>query len=262
MKDIEYCPVCFSKDLKKYSARIDDWTFKRFLRKTNENSERLDIPPIYTMLCQDCRFAFCNIRFNQEEEQEYYQNYMTGEYVDGRGIQNIAEFYHSEKYINMRKAACWTRLEPYVSSVGSLLDFGGNTGDMIPDDLGFATRYVLDVEPRELKNGIKSVRYADPIKVDLIICGHTLEHLSKINEGMIQIKDRMNPGGILYMEVPDDNPGEFVDGITWYEHINLFSADSLKRLLNNHGFEVLFDDKIDYERPMCRSIAMVAKLPG
>jgi SAM-dependent methyltransferase len=159
----------------------------------------------------------------------------------------------------MRQEAATTCLTPYVSEVKSLLDFGGDTGLMIPKMFDVCERYVLDVEPRQLENGVVCVDYSVDLKVDLVMCSHTMEHISDINKAMFEITKRLKPGGLLYIEVPDENPGAFDNNFLWYEHINLFNTPSLETLLTNHQFEILDSHTLGYPNPMTRSIAVIGR---
>ena len=258
MKTIDSCPVCGNNQVTRYPSRFDSWTISRFLRKTPTQSR----PPVEVHHCTDCSFAYVNYRFDPLEEQQYYENYMTGEYVESRGVHWHAQFYHSKEYQTMRRTAAWEILSPWCKQVKSLLDFGGDTGHMIPQQFDQIDRYVLDVEARSLDNGVVCVDYATPIKVDLVMCSHTMEHVSDINGAMTEMTKRLNSNGLIYVEVPNENPGEFDNNFTWYEHINLFNIKSMAQLLANHNFELLSAQEINYPNPMTRSIALMGRHLG
>lgn len=252
---IDHCPLCDSKNIKQTSATFDSWAINRFLRKTPD----VERPPVFVNHCQECGFACSNYRFDKEEENQYYENYMTGEYVDSRGIHGIAEFYHSKPYIIERQNKCWSCVEPYANEIKSVIDFGGNTGAMIPEQFQNIERFVLDVELRNLDNGVKCITNTDNIEVDLVICAHTLEHVSDLRSILIQIKSKIKKQGFLYLEIPDENPGSFPNHLSWHEHINLFNIECASSWLKKEGFEILFEKILDYPGNYTRSFAIVAR---
>lgn len=255
MKTISQCPICGNQHLTTYPSRFDSWTITRFLRKT----PGIDRPPVIVNHCTNCGYAGVNYRFDPNEESQYYENYMTGEYVESRGVQYHAAFYHSQAYTEMRRKAAWACLSPYDDEIHSVLDFGGDTGLMIPTQFDHCEKYVLDVETRPLENNVVCVDYTTPLQVDLVMCSHTMEHISDINKAMFEITQRLKPGGILYIEVPDENPNVFDHNFVWYEHINLFNTSSLEMLFTNHQFEILDSHTLGYASPMTKSIAVIGR---
>jgi len=86
-------------------------------------------------------------------------------------------------------------------------------------------------------------------KFDVVNMGEVLEHLTDPADMLSIVKGLIKPGGVLSLVVPNDfNPLQTVlrDHLgfkPWWvappHHLNYFSHDSLKRLVERSGFEVL-----------------------
>lgn len=78
---------------------------------------------------------------------------------------------------------------------------------------------------------------------DLIVCLHAMEHFFDFNQNMIEFKRILKKGGMIYIAVPDmegylENYYGAFNAID-FEHINHFSADSLREMVLRHDFDVL-----------------------
>lgn len=77
---------------------------------------------------------------------------------------------------------------------------------------------------------------------DCVILSHVLEHVRDLAPALRAVFEKMRPGGMLYVEVPDAT--RYADFVTAplqdfnTEHINHFSLRSLRTLLEANGFEV------------------------
>lgn len=240
MKVINYCVCCNSNNIE-----IDQTFLSKFVFERMTNTKH-DVDFIYCgyIHCFDCDYRGSQIRFSPEEESRFYKNYMIGEYVDhrcsieGEWIRRVADEQHSEQYFQTRRDSIKAALEKVLilSNINSILDYGGNEGEMFPLDLLHAKRYVVDVEVRKLPNGVIGV--SSPSQsglVDVVVCTHTLEHASDPNKMMIDIKSYLKPNGWLYVEVPYGEEHTYKsNGI--HEHINHFSEKSLMNRFQTFGF--------------------------
>ena len=79
-------------------------------------------------------------------------------------------------------------------------------------------------------------------KFDGLILSHVLEHVQDLAAALSSIRRLMNPGALVYFEVPDAAryaeclAAPFQDFNT--EHINHFSLHSLRQLCEHHGLRV------------------------
>lgn len=259
--DLENCPVCSSRNLIKSPATIDKWTLNRFLR-LNSLTHR---PQATINHCQDCDYAGLNYRFSKEAEQHYYINYMTGEYLSSRPlsesekINQYIEWYHSKENVNYLNEFRNNLLSQLIkiNEINSILDFGGNTGLMIPDMFKNCKKYIREIEPRNFVNG---AQLHTNEKVDFIFCAHTLEHISDIKGTFNKFKEYLNPNGLVYIEVPKEKSEQFNGPYNFQERINLFTEISLKNVLITNGFEVSDVHTLNYKSPMDESIGIIGKL--
>lgn len=262
MKTVDYCICCGNKiDLKIYDSTINSFVVARMLglthdddtitvQKTLEDSEVMTrsgvVWPCKTIVCPVCEMVFCNFRFTKEEESRYYQDYMDDNYIthriefDGRAWCANQNYYTTDEYKTLRqnKIASGISAVTDINAIHSVIDYGGNTGELIPNELSHAQRYVLEIQERTLSVGTKQL--VDHQLVDLVICAHTLEHVSDPNELIKDIVRYIKPNGYLYIEVPNELNGN--GQIGWFhEHINLFTPKSIRHLLESNGFALCGD---------------------
>lgn len=261
MKTVSTCAVC-GNNTRQYPATIDPWVINRMLSGHTKN-----LPKCYLNHCGICNYAGINYRFSRDEENIYYKDYMKpgGDYVNQRGIHDIAEYYDSEYNKKMRRDMAWSVLDKYIdySQILSIVDYGGNTGEMIPHELSCATCYVVEVEPRVLPNGVRAVASSGELDpVDLVMCSHTLEHVSDIALVIEDIKTYMRPGSWFYIEVPYEQDKDFGAGYGFHEHINLYTPKCLESLMAKYGFTVNPVEVLNYTGNMTRSIAVIGQLKG
>lgn len=93
----------------------------------------------------------------------------------------------------------------------------------------------------EAINGVKGFfteqNPVSSIQFDLVSLIHLLEHIPKPFEFLKQIKNNINPGGLLLIELPlhVDNPYE----LAIYDHATHFTLNSIKHLLIQSGFKII-----------------------
>jgi SAM-dependent methyltransferase len=77
---------------------------------------------------------------------------------------------------------------------------------------------------------------------DVVIMSHVIEHLPDPRATLLEVHNLMNPGGLLYVAVPDVDSlpfhifGKRWDVINPLVHFQYFNRDSLERLLRSCGF--------------------------
>jgi hypothetical protein len=259
MKTIVSCAVCGSPT-EQYPANLDNWVVNRMLSGAIQ-----DLPECKINRCLACNYAGVNYRFTRDEETVYYKDYMKqgSEYVNQRNLDWLARHFDSSEHKTSRRTMAVGVLTKAIdlNQISSMVDFGGNTGDMIPLELNHAQRYVVDVESRTLANGVVSVTSPkESGLVDLVMCSHTLEHVSDIKGTMDAIKSYMKPGSWLYVEVPLEDPQYFKSNYSFHEHINLFTEPSLERLMQISGFECQPVEILDYQSNLQpKSIAIIGQ---
>jgi len=250
MKTVSYCVCCKNENVEMFPSGIHQFVVDRMCgTKLLPQS----VTPGFVINCSTCGYVGSDIRFSLEEEKRYYQNYMDDEYIehrviyDGPNIRPQVSVYEQQHYINTRKNAAIEVISKNldINTIKSVLDFGGNLGEMIPDQFNNISRYVVEVQERLLVNGVISISDHTRINpVDLVICAHTLEHVSFPNDLLIEIKKYMQSGTWFYLEVPFENLHK---NIIFHEHINIFNEQCLKFLMAKHNFTNVSYHKLNYE---------------
>ncbi|MCX8080323.1 MAG: class I SAM-dependent methyltransferase [Bacteroidia bacterium] len=81
-------------------------------------------------------------------------------------------------------------------------------------------------------------------KFDIITFWDVLEHIDDIHGFIRKCSDLQNTGGIIVLQVPAiDSPVARKQGKNWkmigIDHVNYFSKETMKRLLESHGYEMI-----------------------
>jgi hypothetical protein len=112
-----------------------------------------------------------------------------------------------------------------------ILDWGGGNGVNTP--FKDADIDILDMAEKPLVCGKRVEQPKGPY--DLIVCSNVLEHVSYPAEFLGLIKTHMQSDTVLFLEIPKENREQLV----WHEHINRFTDESIRRLLDNCGLDVI-----------------------
>ncbi len=246
MKTIDECVCCGSNNLSSNPAvfmpfvtdRIFGWkpteiTKDWGLRTLKEGTSYL---PCLTLICNNCGLVFSDIRFNDREMSKLYYNYRGEEYT------NVRELYepgYKERNENLIDETHVQDVEAFILNETpqpkTILDFGGDAGEKTPFSKSSAVD-IYDIGEKPLANRIEVIDK----KYDLVVCAHVLEHVSYPFEVLAQIKQAMQHGSYLYIELPRE---QVVINNTekrhWHEHINFFTRNSLYLLLKNWGFSIV-----------------------
>lgn len=265
MISTSYCIICNTSTTNIFKSSLAAFVWERML-----NKPQLDDVPSAGIYCPSCNFIHTEYRFSPVEEARYYHEYMQekssdpantrqfGEYVfhrarnDGTDWLPWIQIYQSDTYLSMRKDImhqCFNQYGIALSSIATVLDYGGDRGQYIPDEI--QTKYVLEVENRTPVTGVSVIGSVSGIRridtVDLVMCCHTLEHVSYPMDLVRDMKRYLKPGGLIYLEVPDEIENLNKPGFKFHEHINLFTPETLVKILEMEGFEPSIVYKIEYK---------------
>lgn len=268
------CIFCNSQDTDVHPAKLSPFIGERI---ENVNDECFNL-----LHCKNCGSAFFDYRYDEDEISKIYHKYRGEEYQAMR--QKYESWYSPEinRLIGDDKQAIASRNANLskilknipLNNVQSVLDFGGDKGQYIPEVLNDKNRYVYDISNVDVLEGITSLRTLqscyekEPGGYDLIICAHVLEHLSDPNEVIQELKSLLSKNGYLYIEVPFDSPFyknpldnfqylfnkyfKFTDLVKKYfelktakyslmhEHINFYTQEGLNYLFQENGFKNLY----------------------
>jgi SAM-dependent methyltransferase len=236
MNTVDHCTACGSTNIKKNAASHSSFVIDRM---TAAETQSLSHTPCEALTCLDCGIITSSTRFDRDEEDRFYKNYGEPEYLnhrvsyEGHGIAGVFQNFVSEHYISRRKSETSNFLKDKVdfNKIETMLDLGGGTGNMIPDDFALSKKYVLDSSKKTPANGVISIDDINSIgQVDFILCAHTLEHVSYPKDFLKFLISCVKENGLVYVEVPKEWR-ENSEGYFFHEHINLFSMESLKNVL-------------------------------
>jgi 2-polyprenyl-3-methyl-5-hydroxy-6-metoxy-1,4-benzoquinol methylase len=208
-----------------------------------------------TYFCLTCGYGFTvSSQGNRGGEV-----YLSGEYFEQARSGAWAENMLTKSRLRVTEKKAKVRASRFVNlwkslgrSRGSILEVGCGIGSFIaqmrlkkwnvegiePDkkfaDAG-ATHYGISIHPTLFED------YKAPKTFDATTSFHVLEHVSNLHSFLDHARSILNENGLLFAEVPTiDHPhkkswNEFF----WTMHVNVFTADYLKRLFAMHGFDVI-----------------------
>jgi len=260
------CSCCGSKN-----TIVADATMAAFVMERMLDRVQLDKWLTQAIQCRDCGYIATAFRFTDEQMQRYYEDYMLiqpsaggrqhGSYVfhrrrtEGNDWFKLALAYENSTYKEVRKDSVMRCIARYtdVNAITSVLDYGGDLGQYIPDEFKNIRRHVVEIEERNFVDGVVPVASPEDCEpVDLVTCCHTLEHVSWPNDLVQDMLRYLKPGGLLYLEVPNEtamveNHADTKQMLHFHEHINIFYVNSLTALMQRNNVRPLqtFDLRYD-----------------
>jgi SAM-dependent methyltransferase len=258
MKQANECPCCGEVNFKKTSAILMPFLSKRIFgydyvcidESWNlynfENTKAITL--CHSLQCNNCEFLFCDLRFDDEEMSNLYNDYRGESYVQLRDFYEPG--YRIKNEIINQGINYKSKIESFLSNFGDyriILDWGGDDGINTPvfqaNDL-----YIYDISNKKVlpnftlleKQDLKNYSY------DLIVCSNVLEHVSYPRELLQDIRNYMSKDTVLYIEIPCEKlimKKEIIDKNEikrhWHEHINFYSENSIKELLKACNLNIL-----------------------
>lgn len=288
------CLICSSEKVKIKPAKLAP-----FLAYRMYSSKRVATSLIY---CKECGFSFFELRPGAEDFRKLYRGYRDETYQKER--QKYESWYSREinslladdyDEVQSRKNNLLNFLNKHIKikTIKSILDFGGDKGQYIPNICNCRDKYVYDISGVEAENGAISLNKLEDVlgrHFDLIMCCHTLEHVSYPSEVIKMIKKIGDKSSYFYFELPFDSP--FFSGIKeklqflfnryfkfkdlmakgiemlkdrsfqMHEHINYFTPESLKILLKKQGFYIVAEEilRVDSKWRKQKVICILAEI--
>ena len=181
------------------------------------------------------------------EINDIYKGYQI--YLQGNGVEQStfdptsgASLARSQKILSWIKGLS-------IPTNGKLLDVGCGNGSFMK---AFNHEYPnwemtgleLDDKNKSIVESIKGVKKlhvgeVDTLdeKYDLIVLIHALEHITEPIYLLQKIKNILNPGGFLFIEVPDLKTSPF--DLLIADHCSHFTIDTLSNVVVNAGYEIV-----------------------
>jgi SAM-dependent methyltransferase len=204
-----------------------------------------------SLQCQHCGALFLDVRFSDREMEALYHDYRGPDYTSLRQFYEPSYSSYSNAY---RQRAEYIDnveafLRPLVPANPIILDWGGDSGINTPLSDSAKEIHIYDISETPLINGAQRFdpATADSHYFDLITCSQVLEHVPHPKRVIQKIVEWMQPETLLYLEVPHEalmreNPGSLSTHLLkhhWHEHINFFTTDSLRELVEQAGLHLL-----------------------
>jgi len=236
MQEIKKCPICNSEklhvfmELKDYSISKEDFTIKK---------------------CDSCGFKITSPQPSESELPSYYKSEDYVSHNDSnKGVINY--IYQKVKSITLKQKE---RLLTGLKTEKTILDIGCGTGDFLkylsdnnwdvrglePDE--GARKLSLQKLPGKIFP-IESFNTQKESSFGIITMWHVLEHVSEINEYMIQLNKLLKQDGRLIIALPNpDSKDAEIYKEHWaaYDvprHLYHFSKTNIVDLAKKHGFKI------------------------
>jgi hypothetical protein len=231
-------------------------------------------------VCRDCGFVGAFDAFRDEDLLNFYRDYRSDKYNEERcrvepsyravmhdvGGQSRTDVSRRVKHVDEFLAGT------DFSFVRAVVDVGGGSGKFLPSLMTYADVTVVDVSDEALDNPRFSRRsdIESCERCDFMQLSHVLEHVSFPQAFLRRHLEYLRPGGIVYLEVPQDQSDEYLSGfaeegsrrrMVFHEHVNLYRLSSARRLAESCGLEVLRAEgaTIDVGRTRLRIVSVLAR---
>lgn len=205
--------------------------------------------------CRDCGFVYAAETLGQHELDAHYRG-------DAYKVANETEVTGEPEVDKTRLRVTCDYLLPHLNKGANILDVGCGTGFLLgllrakgwEDGTGIDQSEAVVQYGRErhgLELEVGSIYDFTGGPFDLVTACHILEHLSDVSAFLRRLRQLLTPSGLLYIEVPNAGDFErFADPVAVHdspfirdlfthftpEHINFFSAASLRNLMGHFGF--------------------------
>ena len=206
MYRIDACPCCRSKDVLSYPAVVAPFLAHYAVRTPPSRCALME--------CRNCTFRFFDARLTPDEVERLYSGYRGEDYF---GSRHQHEFWYTRKFnlgighdqpaIAFRKRVVESLLQRHIDlgSIDTVLDYGGDEGQFIPDALG-KKKYVFELSDAAPVPGVTKIRSEADLRAhrfDLVMICHVLEHCSDPCAALQRIQELRGGRPLFcYVEVP------------------------------------------------------------
>jgi SAM-dependent methyltransferase len=164
--------------------------------------------------CLTCGFRFYNPRLDAAEETRLYAGYRSPEYQRMRQayepwytVAFNAELASARSYeIRREKIRAILRQHLAGRAIKSVLDYGGDHGDLARGLIEGAAAFVYDISGIPAAEGVTATSDPAGCQADLVINSNVLEHVGFPRQLVEEILRATPAGGIVYLEVPCESP--------------------------------------------------------
>ncbi len=223
-REINHCPICINvgKEL--------NINAKYYVEPFDEVIE------LNYSFCDDCQFVFCTTPLAEHDLEQYY--ILSKRFFEP--LQRVADLQHTESQASFVLRYLSTQTELRLLEIGPFRDYFLASVLAKTGGIGYFSELNQVAVERLSQQGYIKVNWQLQEKFDLIALRHVLEHIVDLRDFMQFISTRLNPGGIVFIEVPDLTYTEltYVDGLQ-FEHVNYFTQQSMLKLAKVIGFQII-----------------------
>lgn len=163
--------------------------------------------------CPGCGLRFFERRYTGDEMGRLYGDYRGERYFE---IRHRHEPWYtrrlndmttaSERLIRLRKEQLAAQMRHHCPDARSVLDYGGDRGQFIPDHI--PQKFIFDLAAFEPVAGVTKLSAADleRRRFDCVVAANVIEHVSSPREEIRMLAGLLNPGGTLIVSVPEEYP--------------------------------------------------------
>ena len=200
--------------------------------------------------CDGCGFTFAQGLPDQAAFDSYYKEVSKYENPDQTLSSAMAERF--EESLSFMLLVTGLKEKSFLKL--SFADIGCATGNFLRFLKEKGAQDITGIDPSRAcvdflnGNNIRafqsSVFHMDnKIKYDFIRFNAVLEHIEDVNQAIESLKGKLSPNGYLYISVPEVRGFEHLNQCPFQEfsveHINYFSANSLRQLMARHGLNAV-----------------------
>lgn len=142
--------------------------------------------------------------FEARHRHEFWYSRRTNEGIGNDPVEIVSRKQNLARVLGRRE-----------QSIATVLDYGGDRGQFIPDGLG-AERFVYDISDAKPINGVAGLTSLEGRQFDFIMLAHVLEHCSEPRQILQRLRALGHGKTLFYFEVPYERPS-----LTWAGEGNL-----------------------------------------
>ena len=251
-----HCPVCGLHDWETVGARtyslddvprLNDYQARRYRVLFEVWFPGRDAVELESKLCRGCGFVTYTPRPTAQDVEAKYRYRPGGGGAAKPSPESAGERARGEHILKY--------VRPYLKQQeATVLDFGGGDGRLMTPFLAHGCRCsVIDYCERPVP-GVERLGdtldvLAPDVRFDAVVCSHVVEHLAEPFGMLVHLRRHLAQSGVLYCEVPmeiwraaplQDEP---------VTHVNFFTVDSLRYLLERAGYAVPTCRMTGYHHP-------------
>ncbi|MBT5875790.1 MAG: class I SAM-dependent methyltransferase [Candidatus Latescibacteria bacterium] len=215
-------------------------------------SSRWTFGDIQLVACRGCNLLHLWPILMHEEGVESLNDGETGRQIDLMEDGDVVAFNHGNGILDLVESfKSGGRILDVGCKFGGLLKAARDRGwdpvglDVNPAFCEFVSRNGFEIHSTYLENMPESV---EPF--DVITMSHVLEHIERPDSALKAIRERLNPGGLVYIETPDvSSPiawavyrGRWL-GVTTPGHVWAYTQRTLTDVISNQGLEVIWSGR-------------------